>query len=215
MNEPYTQNKYLGDTFLSSKYFNPDYLFTKLADFVQHFWDFVFGGGVATGGITFRQILAAFALFFLTVIAYCAVRLLEIRAKEHKHLKHEIYEYAHHQAERDRKAREGGTISTNPRWVRVLDYIFSSNEGDWKLAIIEADSMLESLLDQLGFKGESLGDKLKSADQEKFRNLTAAWEVHTIRNRIAHEGSSFFISQHEAKRVVALYEQIFREFGYI
>ncbi len=210
-----TQNPILGDSFLSSKYFNPDYLFPYLASFFRHAYDFLFGGGSTTGGITIRQIFAVFVVFFLTVIAYCCVRLLEIRAKEHKHLKHEIAEYAHHQAERERKTKEGGAISTNPQWVRVLDYIFSTYEADWKLAIIEADTMLDNLMTQLGFKGETLGEKLKSTDRDKFRNLTTAWEVHTIRNRIAHEGAAFAISQHEAKRVVALYEQIFREFGYI
>ena len=97
----------------------------------------------------------------------------------------------------------------------MLDYIFSQHASDWKLAIIEADSMLEGLLDQLGFKGESLGDKLKSATQDTFPQLTIAWEVHTVRNRIAHEGLSFELSQHEAKRVIALYEEIFHTYGFI
>lgn len=210
-----TSNPYTDGTFLSSKYFNPDYLFAHLVDFCRHAFDFIFGTGTATGGITMRNILAFFVIFFITVIAYCCVRMLEIRAKEHKHLRHEIAEYAHHYAEREHKKMEGDSISKNEHWVKVLQYTFSQNEGDWKLAIIEADLMLEALMDQLGFKGETLGEKLKSADQERFRPLTNAWEVHTVRNRIAHEGSNFVISQHEAKRVIALYEQIFREFGYI
>ncbi len=75
--------------------------------------------------------------------------------------------------------------------------------------------MLDQLLVQLGFKGESLGDKLKAATQESFPNLTAAWEVHTVRNRIAHEGLSFELSHHEAKRIIALYEKIFHGYGFI
>jgi len=106
-------------------------------------------------------------------------------------------------------------LSENERWRKVLDYLFSANGADWKLAVIEADAMLEALLDQLGFKGETFSDKLKTADPEKFHSLPAAWEVHAIRNRIAHEGSEFSLSQHEAKRVVALYESIFRQYGYI
>ena len=70
-------------------------------------------------------------------------------------------------------------------------------------------------MDQLGFQGENLGDRLKLANQDNFPHLTVAWEVHTIRNRIAHEGLAFELSQHEAKRVIALYEQIFHEYGYI
>ena len=66
---------------------------------------------------------------------------------------------------------------------------FSDTEADWKLSIIDADEMLFLLMDQLSFKGESLGDKLKAADRDKFRNLSTAWEIHTVRNRIAHEGT--------------------------
>ena len=93
--------------------------------------------------------------------------------------------------------------------------MFSTNPNDWKLSIVEADAMLEILLGELGFVGENLGEKLKLAGEKGFRPLNRAWEVHTIRNRIAHEGSIFELSHHEAKRVIALYEQIFREFGYI
>jgi len=154
-------------------------------------------------------------MFFLSIICYTAVRMLEIRRKEHKHLQHEIAEYAHHKAEYEKHLRENVGGSKNEHWSRVLNYLFSQHSSDWKLAIIEADSMLESLLDQLGFKGENLGDKLKMANQENFPKLTTAWEVHTIRNKIAHEGLAFELSQHEAKRVIALYEEIFHGYGYI
>lgn len=208
--QPYnTQNPILGDSFLSSKYFSPDFIFTQGVEFFQRAYHFLFIKGVI------YDFLSVFSVFFIIMIVYCSVRLLEIRAKEKRHLEHELAEYAHHQAERDRKAREAGEVSQNEQWRKVLNYTFSINHADWKLAVIEADVMLDILMDQLGFKAENLGEKLKLANQENFRNLTAAWEVHTIRNRIAHEGSSFELSQHETKRVIALYEQIFREFGYI
>jgi hypothetical protein len=141
--------------------------------------------------------------------------MIEIRKKEHAFLHEEIEEYAHHKHEYEKRLHEETGGSKNERWGKVLGYLFSQHASDWKLAIIEADSMLERLLDQMGFKGESLGDKLKSADQESFPQLTSAWEVHTIRNRIAHEGLAFELTQHEAKRVIALYEQIFHAYGYI
>ena len=159
--------------------------------------------------------MSLFVVFFVIIIAYATVRILEIRVKEHHHLKEEIEEYARHQAEKERKKQEEGGNHKNERWAKILAHVFSPNLNDWKLAIIEADSMLEELLNQLGFKGESLGDKLKSADRDKFKSLTSAWEVHTIRNRIAHEGLNFEISHQEAKRIITLYEQIFREFGFI
>ena len=181
-------------------------------DKVGHF----FGQSVNYGafGSGLKLIITLFSLFFLTVIAYCAVRLLEVRKKEHEHLHHEIEEYAHHKKEKEQK-KNGGGVSNNPQWLKVLEHTFSSNPAEWKMAIIDADIMLENLLDQMGFLGETLGDKLKSADQESFPQLTRAWEVHTIRNRIAHEGLAFEVSNHESKRVVAIYEQIFRDYGFI
>lgn len=214
MEQNTTQNTILGDSFLSSKYFNPDYLFTKLSAFYSDVSNFSINN---VGDIiaVFHTILFFLAIFFIAIVAYTTVRMFEIRAKEHKHLLHELEEYAHHQAQKEKKLQEGDAVSKNDRWIKTLTYLFSQHGSDWKLAVIEADSMLEELMTNMGFKGETLGDKLKSATQENFRNLTAAWEVHTIRNRIAHEGASFDLTQREAKRVVAIYEQIFREFGYI
>jgi hypothetical protein len=150
------------------------------------------------------MVMSVFAIFFITIIFYTSVRLFEIRKKEHEHLHHEIVEYAQNQAEQEKRLREDVGGSKNEHWSKTLTYIFSQHGSDWKLAIIEADTMLEGLMDQL-----------KSANQETFPQLTIAWEVHTVRNRIAHEGLAFELSHHEAKRVIALYEQIFYAYGYI
>ena len=209
---PVSNNTVFGDSFLGSNWFNPDYLFNQGTNFFHQLFTYTFSPDIIS---FYHTILFFLAIFFLTIISYSSIRMFEIRSKEHKHLRHEIAEYAHLQAEREQKTRQGDEISKNSRWVKTLGYLFSQHASDWKLAVIEADSMLETLLDQLGFKGETLADKLKGAKQDNFRGLGSAWEVHTIRNRIAHDGASFELSQHEAKRVIALYEQIFREFGYI
>ncbi|MEO5635426.1 MAG: hypothetical protein ABIS26_01255 [Candidatus Paceibacterota bacterium] len=208
------QNSVLGDSFLSSKYFDPNYLFSKLASFgyqVSHF---------SINNITdiiafFHTILFFLTIFFIALISYCSVRMFEIRAKEHKHLEHELAEYAHHQAEKERIKSKGDAVSQNERWILTLSYLFSQHANDWKLAVIEADSMLGELMNNLGFRGETLGEKLKNATQENFHGLSGAWEAHTVRNKIAHEGTAFELSQREAKRVLAIYEGIFREYGFI
>ncbi len=203
--DPYNQNSIFENSFFGSKYLDPGFLFDQIVTFFR--W--------LGHGSLLKNILTGFSIFFITVIAYCLIRLLEIRRKEKKNLEREIAEYAALQTEREKRREEGEGVIKNERWRKVLTYVFSDNSADWKLAIIEADSMLESLLTDLGFRGENLGERLKSANQETFRPLSIAWEAHTVRNRIAHEGLGYDISQHEAKRIIALYEQIFREFGYI
>ena len=172
-------------------------------------YDFTVLGNVLT------TIVSVFAIFFIFIISYSVVRIFEIRKKEEEFLHHEIHEFAEHKALHESKAQESLDRSRNPRWNKVLTLVFSDNEADWKLAIIEADSILDTVLDQMGFQGENMGEKLKQIDREKVPSLPSLWEAHAVRNRIAHEGSGFVLSAHEAKRVIALYESIFREFGFI
>ena len=163
----------------------------------------------------FKTLLSVFTMFCITVMIYCAVRMFEIRKKEHDHLHMEIKEYAHKMKEKEKERKKKEQISTNPDWVSVINHLSTNSQEEWKMAIIEADVMLLKLLTQLGFQGEGIGEKLKSADPKKFKNLPVAWEVHTIRNKIVHEGLNFTLSSREVNRVITLYEHIFQEFGFI
>lgn len=104
----------------------------------------------------------------------------------------------------------------NPQWEKVLEHANSSNDSDWRLAILEADVMLEEVLRDKGYVGESIGDMLKSAEGgDGFLTLGQAWDAHKVRNRIAHDGQSFKLNEREKDRVIALFESVFREFDVI
>src|SRR3989344_728078 len=199
-------DKILQDPFFDVKYFNPDYLFNQGVQVGQQGYQHVFQPATEA---FIKLILSLLAIFFLFIISYTAVRMFEIRRKEHEHLHHEIREYAHHQREKERAKGEEG--SKNEKWRSILSHLLSQNLNDWKLSIIEADEMLNDLTEQLGFAGETLGERLKLLDKEKFRNLNLAWEAHAMRNRIAHEGD-FTFSHAEAKRIITIYEQIFLDY---
>jgi len=202
---------YSPDTAINTKYLDPDYLFGGIVNFFKNAYQII---DFKLTGQIINIIFFVVAIFAIYIICYCTIRILELRKKEHEHLHHEIEEYAHKQAEKEKKAKEGGSAQSI-RWDSVLEHISSPNSGDWKLAIIDADVMLEDLLNQLGFAGENLGEKLKLIDMEKYTSLKPAWDVHKVRNEIAHEGIQFNISQQEAKRVISVYEQIFKDFRYI
>jgi hypothetical protein len=196
-------------------YLNLEYIFSKILNFFRSIFGIYSGetGGSSSQGISFFQFLLYCAiLFFIIIIIYCFVRLLEIRKKENEHLALEIEEYAHHHKE---KESSGLGNFRNERWENVLGYLSSLNQSDWKLAVMEADSMLEDMTDQMELDGDNLGEKLKASNKEKFKTLDDAWEAHLVRNKIAHEGTQFELSQHEANRVITLYENVFREFGNI
>src|SRR3989344_4982210 len=201
-----------GQPLFESKFLDPQYLYQQEAGFFQCIWNFIQAEDTVDGYNTILFILGA---FFLTIIFYALVRVVEIRKKEEAHLHHEMQEYAHHHKEKEKQMAEDEGISKNERWRQVLRLLFSASPNDWRLAIIEADSMLEDLLGQQGYRGLNLGEKLKSAGEQGFTQLNSAWQAHIARNRIAHEGSIFELSHHEAKRLIAIYEDIFRQYGYI
>jgi hypothetical protein len=103
----------------------------------------------------------------------------------------------------------------NPQWHKVLSHIESANPNDWRLAIIEADIMLDDLLDKLHLPGETMGDKLKAVEKSDFLTIDNAWEAHKIRNQVAHEGEKYILTQREALRVMLLYKSVFEEFQII
>jgi hypothetical protein len=105
-------------------------------------------------------------------------------------------------------------ISTNKNWDRVILHVESHNESEWRLAVIEADIMLAELLDTMNLGGDSIGDKLKGVEKSDFNTLDLAWEAHKVRNQIAHD-PSFLLTQREARRVIALYEAVFKEFSFV
>lgn len=101
------------------------------------------------------------------------------------------------------------------KWERIVKLSESENTSDWRLAIIEADIMLDELLEKLKLPGETMGEKLKGVEKSDFTTIESAWEAHKARNMIAHEGSNFLISQREVRRIISLYEAVFKEFRLI
>jgi hypothetical protein len=104
---------------------------------------------------------------------------------------------------------------SNRRWKNIQLLINSHNLNDWKQAIIEADILLDEMLDKMGYHGDSIGEKLKQIEASDFLTLNQAWEAHKVRNQIAHQGGNYILSRDEAEKVISLYEEVFREFYFI
>lgn len=108
-----------------------------------------------------------------------------------------------------------GDTGMAARWGTVTKQIDSENPNDWKQAIMEADIMLDDLLTNMGYRGESVGEKLKRAEPAHFQTLQDAWAAHLVRNRIAHDGSEYPLNKLEAQRVIQQYRKVFEEFYFI
>ena len=117
--------------------------------------------------------------------------------------------------EGEKKVNTENTQVDNAKWKIVEEHMASDDASKWKLAILESDIILSELLESLKLKGEGVGEKLKNVESSDFDHIEEAWEAHKIRNAIAHQGSDFLLTQREAKRVIKLYESVFKEFEII
>ena len=100
------------------------------------------------------------------------------------------------------------------RWQIVLEKIESVNPSDWKLAVIDADNIIDEIIKRIGYQGTSFGERLMQIEPSDFDNLQNVWEAHKIRNRIAHEAGYAF-NQNEARQAVALFEKALKELKYL
>lgn len=57
-----------------------------------------------------------------------------------------------------------------------------------KMAIIEADKLVDTVLKRAGIKGESMADRLRRSEKMVERSAyQAMWDAHKVRNQLVHE----------------------------
>ena len=138
----------------------------------------------------------------LFVIVYTTMRLFQLREREEKFYNTII-------------PSSDVAGNTNLRWQHIQSLADGATASEWREAIIEADIMLDDSLAGQGYVGDGVGEKLKSIEPSEVHSLQDAWEAHKVRNQIAHEGSAFDLSESLARRTIARYESVFREFKVI
>jgi hypothetical protein len=190
----------------------PPIHFLNIEYFFQLLYDLVFGlhvpstSGLSDAASTFWLFFTLFAYLFafvlIGVLVYYSTRYYQVIEEDARRYQTVTKEEA------DAKLEDS-------RWTYVKNLIESSQQSDWRQAIIEADIMLEELLTKLDLVGASIGDKLKNANPNHFHTLNDAWEAHKVRNEIAHRGSEYQLTDHIAYRTINHYENVFREFNEI
>ena len=155
--------------------------------------------------ITWKRLAVALSFLALVGIVYSVIRINQLRKEEAEALK--IPELAAFVPE--------SPEPQNEKWDRVIDLVNGASPNDWRQAVIEADIMLDEMVSKMIFTGDTLGEKLKAIEPSDFTTLDAAWEAHKVRNRIAHDGGDFILTQREARRIVGLFEEVFNEFQLI
>ena len=105
--------------------------------------------------------------------------------------------------------RPFGVKKTFKEWAKINKRLEAGQEADYKLAIIEADSLLNDILAKMGYGGEIIGDRLKQLDSAVLPNINQVWEAHKIRNNVVHD-PDYQLSLSQTTKVLSIYEESLR-----
>lgn len=193
----------------------PSYSVSVNSNYTENVLDF-FGAIFGGNGEGFLQFLSmawsvwSVIAFVLSAIFIYGIIYSYIRINEYGEMKTKQF------AEEERLWRElNDPDQGNRRWRDVEEHVQSNNPNDWKLAIIEADVMLEQMLEEAGFAGTTIADRLRSASSRSFVTIDDAWQAHRVRNQIAHGGTDFVLTQKMAQTTIVQYRKVFEEFGVV
>jgi hypothetical protein len=177
-------------------FFGPDGIFSNISvdaviSFVTTLWD------------VFVIISYLLSFIFLCIYVFATVQKSKLEEIEEEQIKAKEEAYA--------RERSGG--ATPNRFAELQEHISSENPNDWKLAIIEADIILDEALKRQGYAGTSLGERLKSISPESLHSIRDAWDAHMVRNKIAHGTEDFVLTHKIARETIVQYEHVFQELG--
>lgn len=99
-----------------------------------------------------------------------------------------------------------GVEKFKKQWQKIKKRAEGGLEAELKLAIIEADSLLDEALERSGYQGESLGEKLNKVTTDILPSLEEIRKAHGIRNNIVHD-PTYRIDPEEIKKYLAIYEK--------
>lgn len=95
------------------------------------------------------------------------------------------------------------------KWLEIEKLANFDKEMYYKMAIIEADKLLDDVFKQLGTPGSTMAERLRFLIY-KYPRLKNVWEAHSIRNYISHE-SNYSLYRSSAKRAIVIYKNALKE----
>lgn len=95
------------------------------------------------------------------------------------------------------------------QWERIKNRLQTPNEAEYKLALMEADDVLGSLLVRIGFNQPTLAERLKNVTEAIIPNIQEVTKAHAVRNNIVHD-PDYHLTLEQARKTLTIYEDAFR-----
>ena len=105
--------------------------------------------------------------------------------------------------------RPFGAKKAFKKWIKITKKLESNKESEYKLAIIEADNLLDDVLKNIGYKGETIKEKLEQLEAVILPNIDEVRQAHQTRNDIIYD-PDYQLTFDQATKILNIYEKAFR-----
>ncbi len=99
------------------------------------------------------------------------------------------------------------------KWLQIEHSLKKDQAASYQLSILNADKLLDHAMKEAGFKGTTMGERLKTATP-RLSNRNATWAAHKLRNQIAHE-QDVALNYDTTRRALASFKQALKDVGAI
>ena len=93
------------------------------------------------------------------------------------------------------------------QWQKIV------TEKNLKLAVLQADALLDEALRAQKIPGETMGERLNNA-KALLSNINTAWSAHKLRNKIAHE-AGFEPGKTHAQQALRQFKRALKDLGVV
>ena len=99
-------------------------------------------------------------------------------------------------------------------WHKIVHRSKEPDETKWKMAILEADKLLDDVLRSSGYNQPTVDERFQALNTELISNYDQVMQAHEIKSKVSKD-PEFSITHSEAIEVLKIYKKAFQEFGLI
>ncbi len=96
------------------------------------------------------------------------------------------------------------------RWELIIRKFSLGTPESMRLAVIEADALVDLVLKGMEIQGEHLADRLSNLEAEDMESMSRIWRAHRMRNDLVHT-PGFTLAAQDAKMALDDYEAFLKE----
>ena len=117
--------------------------------------------------------------------------------------------YKYEKVKKTKKPTYGKIVAM---WQRVAEKMKTGTPEAVRLAVIEADAVVDEFLKQVGYEGDHLADRLSQIVPGELDSMEGVWRAHRLRNNLVH-APQIRVTRREADEALKQFENFLKELG--